>query len=50
MPQMAPTWWTLLMLITMMMLMLSITMNYFTYKTPMKTEAYFTIKKLNWKW
>nr|YP_010272371.1 ATP synthase F0 subunit 8 [Mimotettix multispinosus]UKE80368.1 ATP synthase F0 subunit 8 [Mimotettix multispinosus] len=50
MPQMAPMWWTLLMIYSMIMLMITIILNYFNYKKPIEIKTKISIKKFNWMW
>nr|YP_009520500.1 ATP synthase F0 subunit 8 [Macrosteles quadrimaculatus]AWX90840.1 ATP synthase F0 subunit 8 [Macrosteles quadrimaculatus] len=50
MPQMAPMWWTTIMISTIIMMMLMIMNIYFTKKNMFKNNTENKIKKINWKW
>nr|WRQ18280.1 ATP synthase F0 subunit 8 [Onukigallia sp.] len=51
MPQMAPMWWTMLMMIFNFMLMLTIVTNYFNFKSKSMMMINKNInKKMYWKW
>nr|WRK21391.1 ATP synthase F0 subunit 8 [Acinopterus sp.] len=50
MPQMSPSWWTMIMIVSITMMMMLITKTYFdksiTPKISIKTKKSF----INWKW
>nr|YP_010692629.1 ATP synthase F0 subunit 8 [Machaerotypus stigmosus]WBV77370.1 ATP synthase F0 subunit 8 [Machaerotypus stigmosus] len=50
MPQMSPMWWMTLMLMFNSMIMLSISMTYFNYKTSLKLLSSTKKISLIWKW
>nr|ASM41873.1 ATP synthase F0 subunit 8 [Scaphoideus nigrivalveus] len=50
MPQMAPMWWTIILLSTMLTLMMTIIINYFNYNKIIKSNYKMKFKVLNWTW
>nr|WRY72438.1 ATP synthase F0 subunit 8 [Typhlocyba bilaminata] len=50
MPQMAPMWWTMLMLMFISAMMISMTMNYFTYNTHFMSKNKTDTMNYNWMW
>nr|ARH55199.1 ATP synthase F0 subunit 8 [Silpha tyrolensis] len=51
MPQMAPMNWLMLFLMFIMIFLLFNSMNYFSFKYPIKkTSVTKNISKINWKW
>nr|YP_010444567.1 ATP synthase F0 subunit 8 [Antialcidas floripennae]UTI38477.1 ATP synthase F0 subunit 8 [Antialcidas floripennae] len=50
MPQMSPMWWMSLMIMFNSMVMLSITMTYFNYKTSVMLAPTKKNIKMTWKW
>nr|ATG83165.1 ATP synthase F0 subunit 8 [Alobaldia tobae] len=52
MPQMAPMWWTFIMAITLVMMLMTMTIKYFNLSNKLSLTNMFTQKKknINWKW
>nr|ASR18181.1 ATP synthase F0 subunit 8 [Orosius orientalis] len=50
MPQMAPMWWTTLMMLTMLMMFIMVSINYFNYNKIMKFNNKNQDNNLYWKW
>nr|YP_010614350.1 ATP synthase F0 subunit 8 [Dalbulus maidis]WAS32284.1 ATP synthase F0 subunit 8 [Dalbulus maidis] len=50
MPQMAPTWWTMIMMSTVLSLMLTITIVYFNANLKMKINKKKMYKIMKWVW
>nr|ASM41886.1 ATP synthase F0 subunit 8 [Scaphoideus varius] len=50
MPQMAPMWWTLIMMFTFIMLMMTIIINYFNSNKIIKKTLSTKSLKMNWMW
>nr|YP_010478446.1 ATP synthase F0 subunit 8 [Orosius sp.]UVI59890.1 ATP synthase F0 subunit 8 [Orosius sp.] len=50
MPQMAPMWWTTLMMLTMFMMFITLSINYFSYNKTMKFNSKNNNNPMNWKW
>nr|YP_010478362.1 ATP synthase F0 subunit 8 [Nesophrosyne sp. 48 GMB-2012]UVI59806.1 ATP synthase F0 subunit 8 [Nesophrosyne sp. 48 GMB-2012] len=50
MPQMAPMWWTTMLLISVMSLMLMTMMNYFLCTKKIDLHKSTNSNKLMWKW
>nr|YP_010478433.1 ATP synthase F0 subunit 8 [Nesophrosyne ponapona]UVI59877.1 ATP synthase F0 subunit 8 [Nesophrosyne ponapona] len=50
MPQMAPMWWTTMLLISIMSLMLLTMMNYFLCSKKINLHKTNNYNKLMWKW
>nr|YP_009439679.1 ATP synthase F0 subunit 8 [Yanocephalus yanonis]ATG83152.1 ATP synthase F0 subunit 8 [Yanocephalus yanonis] len=50
MPQMAPMWWTSILMITLMMMMLSMMFMYFLTSKKVEISLKTNKNQLNWKW
>nr|YP_010278719.1 ATP synthase F0 subunit 8 [Changbaninus pleiospicules]UKE80316.1 ATP synthase F0 subunit 8 [Changbaninus pleiospicules] len=50
MPQMAPMWWTIIMLMTMSTLMITVIINYFNSYMIVKGTLKTKTNKMNWVW
>nr|YP_010757455.1 ATP synthase F0 subunit 8 [Zahniserius cylindricus]WEU77798.1 ATP synthase F0 subunit 8 [Zahniserius cylindricus] len=50
MPQMAPMWWTSIMMFSLVMMILMMTSIYFMYMNTNKIKIYSFKKSMNWKW
>nr|ATC73011.1 ATP synthase F0 subunit 8 [Balclutha sp. EMHAU-2015-Zz052711] len=50
MPQMAPMWWTMILFMTILMVLIMIVINYFIYFKLMKMNYKLTSKELIWLW
>nr|WRK21508.1 ATP synthase F0 subunit 8 [Selenocephalus sp.] len=51
MPQMAPMWWTLIMIFSILFLYMMISVNYFSFTKKVKIGMYKSFnKKMNWTW
>nr|YP_010952921.1 ATP synthase F0 subunit 8 [Empoascanara plamka]WMQ52364.1 ATP synthase F0 subunit 8 [Empoascanara plamka] len=50
MPQMSPMWWTMLMTMFTLSLLMMLTMMYFEYKKEINYKINFNNKKMIWKW
>nr|YP_010757416.1 ATP synthase F0 subunit 8 [Aconurella sibirica]WEU77759.1 ATP synthase F0 subunit 8 [Aconurella sibirica] len=50
MPQMAPTWWTFIMILSIIMMIVTMIMIYFSFIYMNKQMESKSSKCLNWKW
>nr|ATD53027.1 ATP synthase F0 subunit 8 [Hishimonus phycitis] len=50
MPQMAPMWWTLIMLLTLIFMLIMLMINYFSFIKKLTTKSMIFSKKMIWKW
>nr|YP_009917448.1 ATP synthase F0 subunit 8 [Drabescus ineffectus]QLJ57896.1 ATP synthase F0 subunit 8 [Drabescus ineffectus] len=50
MPQMAPMWWTFMMMMTVIMLMITMTINYFNTNKKINMKYQFKSIKMPWAW
>nr|YP_011036748.1 ATP synthase F0 subunit 8 [Arrugada affinis]WRK21417.1 ATP synthase F0 subunit 8 [Arrugada affinis] len=50
MPQMAPMWWTFIMVMSIMSMLLVMINTYFSYMNKMKYDYKTDKMKMHWKW
>nr|YP_010502865.1 ATP synthase F0 subunit 8 [Doratura homophyla]UXD78629.1 ATP synthase F0 subunit 8 [Doratura homophyla] len=50
MPQMAPMWWTLIMIMSILMLLMTLIMTYFSYVNINKKINNKNYEIFHWKW
>nr|ARA91008.1 ATP synthase F0 subunit 8 [Hishimonoides recurvatis] len=50
MPQMAPMWWTMIMLTSLTILLVLMTINYFLFYKKMIKKSTIKAIKMNWTW
>nr|ATC73062.1 ATP synthase F0 subunit 8 [Psammotettix sp. EMHAU-2015-Zz060503] len=50
MPQMAPLWWTTILIMTSSMMMISITFSYFMLSNKIDIKTNLKTNKFYWKW
>nr|ASA46945.1 ATP synthase F0 subunit 8 [Kolla paulula] len=50
MPQMAPMWWMSIMALTVMMLIITMMVNYFNTIKIISKKSSMTFKKMSWTW
>nr|ATD52964.1 ATP synthase F0 subunit 8 [Phlogotettix sp. EMHAU-2015-Zz052705] len=50
MPQMAPMWWFSIMMLTIIMLIITMMINYFNSIKIIKKKSNMKLKKMSWTW
>nr|ATD12219.1 ATP synthase F0 subunit 8 [Dryadomorpha sp. EMHAU-2015-Zz060407] len=50
MPQMAPMWWSFIMMFTIMMMMILMASTYFNFDNKIKLKFYQNKKEIKWMW